>query len=59
LIREEVHKMEDIQAWITMMGNFGFPVVVSIYLLVRFEKKIETLGETIQELGEIIKSTRS
>ncbi|MEH6987144.1 MULTISPECIES: YvrJ family protein [Cytobacillus] len=51
--------MEDIQAWITVMGNFGFPVVVSIYLLVRFEKKIETLGSTIQELGEIIRSTKT
>ncbi|MGZ9869915.1 YvrJ family protein, partial [Priestia endophytica] len=29
------------------MGNFGFPVVIAVYLLLRFEKKIEELTEKI------------
>lgn len=39
----------------TSIGNFGFPIVLTGYLLVRFEKKIETLNNTIQELLFVIK----
>lgn len=31
----------------TGLANFTFPVVVSVFLLVRFEKKIEKLDEAI------------
>ena len=31
----------------TAISNFGFPIVVASYLLVRFEKKIEKLTEVI------------
>ncbi|GFN31368.1 YvrJ family protein [Paenibacillus xylaniclasticus] len=34
----------------TAIGNMGFPIVVAGYLLIRFEKKIDTLTSTIQEL---------
>lgn len=33
----------------TALGNFGFPIVVSIYLLVRFEKKLDDLTDVIIE----------
>jgi hypothetical protein len=33
----------------TALGNFGFPIVVSIYLLVRFEKKLDDLTKVITE----------
>ncbi len=33
----------------TALGNFGFPIVVSIYLLVRFEKKLDDLTKVISE----------
>lgn len=33
----------------TTIGNFGFPIVVTGYLLIRFEKKIDTLINTMQE----------
>ena len=29
------------------IANFGFPIVVSVYLLMRFEKKIELLEQSI------------
>ncbi|OZT10618.1 YvrJ family protein [Priestia aryabhattai] len=38
---------------ITMMGNFGFPVVIAVYLLLRFEKKIEELTEKINDIKKI------
>ena len=39
---------------VTILGNFGFPVVVAIYLLVRFEKRIESLTEAITNLQQIM-----
>ena len=37
------------------IGNLGFPIVITIYLLVRFEKKIEKLSSGINELIQVIK----
>ncbi len=37
-----------------LIGNFGFPVAVSIYLLTRLEGKLETLTESIHALSESI-----
>ncbi|MEK4908530.1 YvrJ family protein [Niallia sp. Sow4_A1] len=48
--------MDDLQFWITTIGNFGFPVVITMYLLIRFEKKIEALESTIQGLTEVIRT---
>jgi len=36
------------------LGNYGFPMVVSIYLLVRVEGKLENLTSSIQELSKVI-----
>lgn len=36
------------------IGNFGFPIVVSIYLLVRVEGKLEKLSESINDLSRAI-----
>ncbi|MDI7740729.1 YvrJ family protein [Lysinibacillus fusiformis] len=35
---------------INLICNNGFPIVVSIYLLLRFERKIECLEQSIQDL---------
>jgi hypothetical protein len=43
--------MEDILA---MIGNFGFPIVVSAYLLVRIEGKLNALSTSITELAKAI-----
>ena len=34
----------------TLIANVGFPVAVSIYLLIRLEAKLETLTSSINEL---------
>ncbi len=36
------------------VGNYGFPILVSIYLLVRTEAKLDQLTKTIGELRDAI-----
>lgn len=43
--------MEEILSGI---GNFGFPIVLSMYLLIRIEGKMDKLSETITKLGSAI-----
>jgi len=38
---------ENIQMWINLIGNSGFPIAITIYLFVRFEKKMENLEAVI------------
>ncbi|QCX33364.1 YvrJ family protein [Caloramator sp. E03] len=38
------------------IANFGFPIVLSVYLLVRVESKLERLSESINELSRTIAS---
>ena len=39
---------------VEIFTNVGFPIGISIYLLVRFESKIEKLDDSIQELSKSI-----
>ncbi|WP_313755587.1 YvrJ family protein [Tissierella sp.] len=43
--------MEEIYSGI---ANLGFPIVLSIYLLVRIEGKLNQLSESIMELSKTI-----
>lgn len=43
------------QDMLVQIGNFGFPIVVSMYLLIRVETKIEALTLSIHELTSVIK----
>lgn len=38
----------------TNIANLGFPIVISIYLLVRIEGKLNQLSESINELSKTI-----
>ncbi|WP_018922693.1 YvrJ family protein [Salsuginibacillus kocurii] len=42
--------MNEVPEWAVLVGNYGFPTLVAIYLLVRFERRIDGLTETIQKL---------
>ena len=42
------------EEFIPLIGNLGFPIAVSIYLLVRIEGKLENLTISIRELSEAI-----
>lgn len=39
---------------VNLIGNVGFPVAVSAYLLIRLEKQIATLTSSINKLNTII-----
>lgn len=39
---------------IGLIGNVGFPVAVSAYLLIRLEKQIDSLANSINKLNNII-----
>lgn len=43
--------MEEIYSGI---ANLGFPIVISIYLLVRIEGKLNQLTDSIMELSKVI-----
>ena len=47
--------MEEIYGHI---ANLGFPIVISIYLLVRIEGKLNALTESINELSKAIISIK-
>ena len=37
-----------------LVGNFGFPIVVSAYLLVRIEGKLNELSTSITDLAKAV-----
>jgi hypothetical protein len=41
-------------AIVSLIGNVGFPIAVSIYLLVRIESKLESLTNSINNLSGVI-----
>lgn len=43
--------MEDVY---TQIANLGFPIVISVYLLVRIEGKLNELTKSINELSKTI-----
>ncbi|WP_416147933.1 YvrJ family protein [Salipaludibacillus sp. HK11] len=38
-----------------MISNFGFPIILSVYLLFRFEKRMISLEESIEKLNIVDK----
>lgn len=48
----------DMATLVSFIGNFGFPLVLAVYLLLRFEKKIELLTQAINDLKEISKEKK-
>lgn len=45
---------EEVTSWAQIIANVGFPIGVTLYLLLRFEKKIDVLSEMISKLIEVI-----
>jgi hypothetical protein len=44
--------------WISLVGNLGFPIFVSWYLLTRVESRIEALSSSINEMAKAITAWR-
>lgn len=43
---------------VNLIGNVGFPIAVSIYLLVRIEGKMEILTQSINNLSNVINDVK-
>jgi len=39
---------------LTYIANYGFPMVICVYLLVRIEGKLEQLAVSINDLAKVI-----
>lgn len=39
---------------VNLIGNVGFPIAISVYLLVRIEGKMDTLTNSINNLSSVI-----
>ncbi|MEG0579088.1 MAG: YvrJ family protein [Niameybacter sp.] len=39
---------------LSQIGNFGFPIILSMYLLIRIESKMESLSNTIAHLSKVL-----
>ncbi|AAK76911.1 hypothetical protein BJV85_003830 [Clostridium acetobutylicum] len=44
---------------VSLIGNVGFPIAVSIYLLVRIEGKMEALTSSINNLTNTINNSNT
>ncbi|UOY92288.1 YvrJ family protein [Ectobacillus sp. JY-23] len=44
-----------VKDWIDIITNVGFPIMLTLYLLIRFEKKIEGLSDMVERLKDIIR----
>lgn len=42
----------------TLIASVGFPIAISMYLLVRIEGKLQTLADSINELSKNILSMK-
>lgn len=42
------------EALVNLIGNVGFPMAVSIYLLVRIESRLEKLTDSINQLSNAL-----
>lgn len=44
------------EQWIAVLSEFGFPVVVTFYLMHRIEGKLDMLNSSIHSLAEQLKA---
>ncbi len=43
---------------LTAIGSFGFPMVTTIYLLIRMEGRMAHLTESIRSLSEVLRANQ-
>ena len=55
---EEVLCMENMEQLFSMIANIGFPIVISIYLLVRIENRMISLTQSIRAHIEAIRKMK-
>ena len=50
---------DDMDELFNMVGNLGFPIAVTLYLLIRIESKLELLTQSINHLSKILAGDRA
>jgi hypothetical protein len=50
--------MNGINEWYNAIANIGFPIAIALYLLIRFEKRIDGLREDISKLEHAIRELK-
>lgn len=45
---------EVFSAAVDLIGNVGFPIFISLYLLSRFETKLDSMIKAVNELTQVI-----
>lgn len=48
--------MDNMYIWIDLFKDVGFPIAIAGYLLIRFEKKIDSFSGTIEKLKETVQT---
>ncbi|MBC2578478.1 YvrJ family protein [Peptostreptococcus russellii] len=46
----------ELKSIVPVIQNVGFPITISIYLLIRMEKKIDQLTDSIRALSKILEA---
>lgn len=47
------------EEWLKHLGQAGFPAILTVYLLTRFERKLDELSKLIQRLVAVQKNDES
>ncbi|MBU9711433.1 YvrJ family protein [Evansella tamaricis] len=42
------------EIWLSIIGEYGFPIAVTFYLLYRIEKKLDQINGTMNDLGKLM-----
>lgn len=50
--------MQDVSIWADLLKSVGFPIAIAVYLLFRFEKKIDGLTKSIEKLEGIVQNNK-
>ncbi|MDQ0254487.1 hypothetical protein J2S74_001866 [Evansella vedderi] len=45
------------EIWMSLVGEYGFPIAVTFYLLYRIEKKLDQLNHSVLYLGKLVEGT--
>jgi hypothetical protein len=43
------------EMWLPLISEYGFPVMITLYLLYRIEAKLDLLNDSVTELARVIK----
>jgi hypothetical protein len=42
------------EMWLPLISEYGFPVMITLYLLYRIEAKLDLLNDSVTELARVI-----